>query len=172
MTLYGGPYLNVGNPVSLHEMERLGLSGAVLTPEGKWQQLSALSRKSGIRTGIYAYGRMAVMALRNCPVRAQIGCKNCGGSGKAYLEDRMKARFPVRCDTAETILSPQNKVSYLLNSLPLSMTDRQQELRHYDFALLDFTVESASEVEKVMEAWRRRQPLGEYTRGLYTRGVL
>ncbi len=169
-TLYGGPYLNLSNPVALAQAEKLGLSGAVLTPEGKLAQLSALSRKSGIPAGIYAYGRMALMAVRNCPVRAQIGCKNCGRKG--LLVDRMNVKFPVRCDKMENNLSPDNAVSLILNSLPLSMTDRQEQLRGFDFALLDFTVESAAEVKKILGHWQEGSPLPEYTRGLYTRGVL
>lgn len=169
-TLYGGPYLNLSNPAALAQAEKLGLSAAVLSPEGKLAQLSALSRKSRIQTGVYAYGRMALMAVRNCPVRAQIGCKSCGRSG--YLVDRMNVKFPVRCDTMEQSLSPDNAVSFILNSLPLSMTDKQQSLRDFDFALLDFTVESAAEVRKILAHWQQGTPLQEYTRGLYTRGVL
>lgn len=170
LVLYGGPYLNLSNPAALDQAEKLGLSAAVLSPEGKRTQLSALSRKSGIQAGIYAYGRMALMAVRNCPVRAQIGCKACGRSG--YLVDRMNVKFPVRCDTIEQSLSLDNAVSYILNSLPLSMTDKQDALRDFDFALLDFTIESAVEVKEILTHWRQGTPLPEYTRGLYTRGVL
>lgn len=169
-TLYGGPYLNLSNPVSLAQAGKLGLCGAVLTPEGKLAQLAALSRKSGIETGVYAYGRMALMAVRNCPVRAQIGCKNCGRKG--YLLDRMGVKFPVRCDKMENNLSSDNAVSFIINSLPLSMTDKQEQLRDFDFALLDFTVETPAEVQKILAHWQQGQPLPEYTRGLYTRGVL
>jgi putative protease len=170
LTLYGGPYLNLTDPVALAEAERMGLSAAVLSPEGKIGQLAALSRRSGIPTGLYAYGHMALMAVRNCPVRAQIGCRACGRKG--YLLDRKQVQFPVRCDPAENILSPDNAVSYLLNSLPLSMTDKQESLRDFDFALLDFTIETAAEVAKVLRHWQEKTALPEYTRGLYNRGVI
>ena len=109
------------------------------------------------------------MALRNCPVRAQIGCRQCGGKG--FLTDRTQARFPVRC-WKEEILSGENAVSYLLNSLPLSMTDKQQELVGFDFVLLDFTTESSREVSEILDCWKQQRPLREYTRGLYMRGVM
>ena len=169
LTLFGGPYLNLTNPVALQKAAALGLSGAVLSPEGKLSQLTALVRhaEEHFSCGIYAYGRMALMALRNCPVRAQIGCGKCGRKG--YLTDRMGIRFPVRCDRLDAEV--ENAVSYLLNSLPLSMTDKQDGLASFDFALLDFTVESAGEIAQVLGAWKNRAPIANYTRGLYTRGV-
>ena len=110
------------------------------------------------------------MALRNCPVRAQIGCKQCGRNG--FLTDRMQTRFPVRCDRKEDILSGENAVSYLLNSLPLSMSDKQRELAGFDFVLLDFTIESPREMAQILDCWQQERPLAEYTRGLYMRGVM
>ncbi|HIT93594.1 MAG TPA: U32 family peptidase [Candidatus Faecivivens stercoripullorum] len=169
-TLIGGPYLNLSNSVALTEARKLGLSAAVLSPEGKLAQLSAVVRKSNIPCGLYAYGRMALMALRNCPVRAQIGCKQCGRNG--FLTDRMQTRFPVRCDRKEDILSGENAVSYLLNSLPLSMSDKQRELAGFDFVLLDFTIESPREMAQILDCWQQERPLAEYTRGLYMRGVM
>ncbi len=166
--LYGGPYLNLANPEALSEAARVGLKGAVLSPEGKLAQLRGLARLSPIGAGLYGYGRMALMAFRNCPVRAQIGCRACGGKG--YLTDRKGIRFPVRCGR-ENCLSPDNQVSVLLNSLPLSMSDRQQELAPFRFVLLDFTVERPEEVSAVVRQWKTGEPAGKYTRGLYVRGV-
>ena len=110
------------------------------------------------------------MALRNCPVKAQIGCKACGRQG--YLTDRKGIRFPVRCGLPENDLSPDNRVSCLLNSLPLSMSDKQAELSAFSFILLDFTVETSEEAAAVVRRWRTGSPEEQYTRGLYTRGVL
>jgi len=111
--------------------------------------------------GIFAYGRLTLMAVRNCPVKAQIGCKTCGGKG--FLTDRTKAVFPVRCDGV---------VSYIYNSLPTSMTDKKDSLRAFDFALLSFTTETAAEAEQVLRAWQEGEPVeGPATRGLYNRGV-
>ena len=155
---------------ALAEAGRLGLAGAVLSPEGKLSQLRAAARVSPIETGLYGYGRMALMALRNCPVKAQIGCKACGRQG--YLTDRKGIRFPVRCGLPENGLSPDNRVSILLNSLPLSMSDKQAELSAFSFVLLDFTIETPEEAAAVVRRWRTGSPEEQYTRGLYTRGVL
>ncbi len=168
-SLLGGPYLNISNSVAVSEAKLLGLSGTVLSPEGKLSQLSSVARHADIRCGIYGYGRMTLMALRNCPVRAQIGCGKCGRKG--YLTDRMGIHFPVRCDQMENAADKENSVSFLLNSLPLSMTDKKNELAAFDFALLDFTIESPDETDSVIYAWEKGTAIKEYTRGLYSRGV-
>lgn len=155
----GGIFLNLANSRALAEAERLGLRGAVVSPEGKLNWLTRL--RGEMPLGIFAYGRLTLMALRNCPVRVQIGCKACGGNG--FLTDRTKTTFPVRCDGA---------VSYVYNSLPTSMTDKKDSLRFFDFALLSFTVEDAGEVEQILRHWITGDAVdGPATRGLYNRGV-
>ena len=52
------------------------------------------------------------------------------------------------------------------------MTDKQKEIVGFDFVLLDFTIESPREVTDILDCWQQRRPLGEYTRGLYMRGVM
>jgi len=155
----GGMFLNLANSRALAEAKKLGLAGAVVSPEGKLNWLTRLRAEMSL--GISVYGRMTLMAVRNCPVKAQIGCRACGGKG--FLTDRTKAVFPVRCD---------GTVSYIYNSLPTSMTDKQSSLQNFDFALLSFTTETAAEAEQVLQAWRRGETVqGAATRGLYNRGV-
>jgi putative protease len=155
----GGMFLNLSNSCALAEAERLGLCAAVVSPEGKLSWLRAI--RNQLPLGIFAYGRLTVMAVRNCPVKANIGCAACKGQGA--LTDRMKAEFPVRCD---------GWVSYLYNSVPTSMTDQQEALHGFDFGLLSFTTETAAEAEEVIRCWKRGEklPYG-VTRGLYYRGV-
>ena len=82
---------------------------------------------------------------------------------KGYLTDRKGITFPVRCD---------KEVSYLYNSLPTYLGDKQQELKNFDYLLLEFTVETKEEAMDIT----RRFALGDgpdfpFTRGLYRRGV-
>lgn len=155
----GGMFLNLSNSRALQEAQRLGLTGAVVSPEGKLSWLSHL--KSELPLGLFVYGCLTLMAVRNCPVRAQLGCRACGGAG--FLTDRTRTVFPVRCE---------NGVSYIYNSLPTSMLDKKEALRPFDFALLSFTVESPREIEQVLIRWAAGNALETAsTRGLYNRGV-
>ena len=158
LTPLGGMFLNLASSRALAEAGKVGLKSAVVSPEGKLNWLTHL--RAEMPLGIFAYGRLTLMAVRNCPVQAQIGCKACGKNG--FLTDRTKAVFPVRCD---------GTVSYIYNSLPTSMTDKQESLKPFDFALLSFTVETAAEAEAVLHAWKNGEAVTPATRGLYNRGV-
>jgi len=157
--IHGGYFLNLSNSYSLNEGKKLGLSSAMVSAEGKIGDYTNL--KTDLKLGYLAYGRFPLMAFRACPIKAQVGCKNCGKKG--FLTDRKGVTFPVRCD---------DEVSYLYNSLPTYLGDKQQELTNFDYLLLEFTVESVEEAVSVT----RRFALGEgpdfpFTRGLYRRGV-
>ena len=155
----GGLFLNLSNSLAVEEARKQGLQSAVLSPEGKLGWLHSV--QSAIPLGIMAYGRLTLMALRNCPIKAQIGCRSCGGQG--FLTDRTHVTFPVRCD---------GQVSYVYNSLPTSLTDRQSSLRGFDFALLVFATEQPQEVDQVLRCWQQGEKLPQpATRGLYLRGV-
>ncbi|MBQ1451404.1 MAG: U32 family peptidase, partial [Clostridia bacterium] len=60
----------------------------------------------------------------------------------------------------------------VLNSRPGWLADRQSDLKSIDFQLLYFSVEPPEEVSAVLNAFRDQgEPEGEFTRGLYYRGV-
>lgn len=159
MQLCGGPFLNLTNSYSLEAGRRLGLRSAVVSIEVKLDWIRKL--QTPLETGIVAYGHLPLMAVRNCPIKAQIGCKACGKKG--YLVDRKGLRFPVRCD---------GEASLIYNPLPLSLSDRQREILNIHFILLDFTVEEKKQAKEIIEAFQQGEKLlRECTRGLYYRGV-
>ncbi|MBP1543191.1 MAG: U32 family peptidase, partial [Oscillospiraceae bacterium] len=81
----------------------------------------------------------------------------CGAS----IKDRRGNDLPVLCGG--------NYVE-LLNPDLLIMSDRQQALSKFDFALLKFTDEAA--VKPVLDMYLGdRKPSGSLTRGLYFRGA-
>ena len=114
-----------------------------------------------MKKAIAVYGRMPLMLLRNCPVKAQIGCKKCGG--KASLTDRMGKVFPVTCRMG---------YSTLLNSVPLVL-ERSEDITAFNYAVLYFTTESEDEVAKTVNDYLNGTVCAEkdFTRGLYFRSV-
>jgi putative protease len=154
----GGPFMNIFNSVALGEAERLGVSEQVLSYELTTKQIADIS---GIKTGCVVYGRTPLMLTRNCPVRNGVDCKEC--KRRSCLTDRKGIYFPVRCE---------NGFSQLYNSVPTYMLDRPGEIRGTSFDMLVFTTETKEEVCEILTAYRLRSaPKGEYTRGLFTRGV-
>ena len=158
MTLFGGFSLNAFNSYGIRAFEQLGVGEITLSPELKLSSIKHLS--SSLPTNVIAYGRLPLMLTRNCPVRIEKNCTEC--KGKSFLTDRMGIRFPVVCGDG---------CSELLNSKPIYLADVQDDICT-DRITLYFTVETKEEVKAIIDAYRKKEkPYGDFTRGLYYRGV-
>jgi U32 family peptidase len=101
------------------------------------------------------------MLTRNCPAANAGGCKNCKAA--PVLTDRRGIHFPVQCYGA---------CSEVLNSVPLYLADRMKEVRNQDFGLLRFTTETTAQAGEIIDQYLTGVPgEGEFTRGLYYRGI-
>ncbi len=151
--------LNVFNSRSVEVLEDIGVKSITLSPE---LQLSAINKIGGdVERGIVAYGRLPLMLVRNCPVKNAKTCAEC--KGKASLTDRMGIRFPVQC---------KGYYREILNSRPIYLGDRLDEIQNVDFITFLFTREKRENVDAVLDAYRKnKNAKGDYTRGLYYRGV-
>jgi putative protease len=159
LVVHGGFLLNVTNTQSLLAYEEADLASAAVSFELAMTKIKSLG--GGLPRGIVSYGRLPLMHLRNCPVRAFSGCAACGGEGA--LTDRKEIPFPVECGGM--------RYAALLNSVPLDLAGRN--LSGLDFQILHFTRESADEAGAVA----RRYLAGEktdkpHTGGLYYRELL
>lgn len=152
--------MNIFNSVSVSEAAILGAEDCLLSCEVSLAQAAHIGGK--LPRGLMIYGRIPLMMTRNCPVGTKLTCAECGG--RSYLLDRMGVRFPVRC---------KNGCSFVLNSRPLWLADKLNDIRNVDYGLLWFTDESKEECARVISDYRRGgAPQGEFTRGLYYKGVL
>ena len=156
--ILGGYRLNVINSYSADAYERFGLSDITLSFEGTVSQLSQI--QCGVPRGILAYGRLPLMAMRRCPVSGGAPCGAEVPCGKS-IKDRRGNEMPILCGG--------NSVE-LLNLDLLIMSDRQNALSQFDFALLKFTDEK--ELAPVLDMYLNdKKPSGSLTRGLYFRGA-
>ncbi len=153
--------INAFNSLTINELDALGLKGVVVSAELEADQINALKGTTDI--GLFAYGRLPLMLTRNCPIKNGTDCKHCQKS--RCLTDRKGVAFPVQCN---------NGASELLNSKPIYLADKQHAFRNTDFSLLYFTTESADTVFQIAEAYDfgSAPTDGNFTRGLYFRGVL
>lgn len=157
--IMGGFSLNVYNSLSLKSLENMDLSSCVLSPEITLQKIAKL--KGEIPRGIIAYGRLPLMLTRNCPAKNAKTCSECNQD--TVLVDRLGVKFPVTCS---------NGCSEILNSRPIYLADRKNELRNIDFLVLYFTIENSSECENIINAYKNGESFNsELTRGLYYRGI-
>lgn len=160
---HGGFSLNITNTPALSALERLGVLSAELSFELSGREISGLG--GGLRRGVLAYGRQALMLTRNCPLaNSPRGCLGCKAPGS--LTDRKGKSFPVVC---------RERGKYgveLLNSVPLWLGDLQGNLSA-DFMVMRFSVENSVECGEIFTAFREGiSPNAAYTRGLFRRGVV
>lgn len=164
LALHGGFGLNIYNTASLGFFEEQGLQSAELSFELTGRELTRLG--GTLPRGVMVYGRQALMLTRNCPLaNSSKGCLHC--KTPACLVDRKQKKFPVMCtDTGAA------RYSEVFNSVPLRLDDKLSELSSLDFAVCRFTTETGDECAQVLkELTEQQQPQGEFTRGLYVRGV-
>ncbi len=150
---------NIFNSLSLRQYKALGVAKALLSPELTLNEINRL--RSSLPTGIFAYGKLPLMLTRNCPVKNIKSCGECKQSGK--LTDRKNTEFSIDCSSG---------MSEILNSRPVYMADRLQEIKNIDFLFLYFTDETKEEAQKIIKEYLvGGKPQGEFTRGLLYRGV-
>lgn len=158
--IIGATGLNVCNNESLAALEQIGMKASVLSSE--ISLIDSEKVKTSLKKGIFAYGRLPLMLLRNCPLKNGRSCDKCDKKG--CLEDRINKRFPIVC---------RNGYSELLNSAPLYLADKLNEIKDIDFMLLYFTDETCSECEKIIGEYTfGGTPRGEFTRGLYYKNLI
>lgn len=140
---HGDFRLNVTNTETVAQLEQLGLSDVVLSPELTLPQARDIKGD----TGVMVYGRIPLMVLEKCICKDIADCAECK-AGRVTLVDRMRVRFPV--------LREWQHRSVIYNSLPTYMADRTDRLdaagitcRHFIFS-----TESASDVNDIIEAYQ------------------
>ncbi len=150
---------NIFNSLALDGYKNLGVEKALLSPELTVNQIKNLG--GDLPRGVFAYGRLPLMLTRNCPVKNVKACGECRQSGT--LTDRKNTVFSIDCSSG---------MSEILNSRPVYMADRLNEIKNVDFILLYFTDESKQQAQNIINQYLvGGKPQGEFTRGLLYRGV-
>ena len=130
-----------------------------------------------LRAEAIVYGRLPLMITENCLVQNETGCRldrqgpcvpedgpcRCGQPN--VLVDRTGAAFP--------LLPAYGHRTEIQNSKPLYLAVRPEHRRlGLAYARLRFTTETAEECVSVVQNYLDAAPAaGDFTRGLYERGV-
>lgn len=161
-TLSGSSFLNIANTLSAECYAQLGLKETMLSVELTVGRIGQISPQPEMPLGMMVYGRLPLMVVRNCPVKRYRSCGEC--RSQSSLTDRLGNEFPVVCC--------QRRYSEVLNCTPMELSDRLNEFSRMDFGVLYFTTETAKQCEEILRRYRiGEKPEGNYTRGLYYRGV-
>ncbi len=162
---YGDFRLNIFNSESVkfyNNLERITIS-----PELNLKEL----KEAAAGCEIIGYGRLPLMLMENCPLRALGKCQKF--SMQHSLTDRKNEKFPLKCNEGCTI--------ELLNSKPIYMADKLENIKKLQIRAirLIFTVEKSAECGKIIEEYKMalegkdvHTPIeNTYTRGHFFRGV-
>lgn len=166
--VYGDFGLNVFNSWSLDYLREKGLESACLSFELRFAQIRDMRKI--LPAEAIVYGRLPLMITENCIAQNGGACpgvceEGCSAEGPAFLNDRMGADFP--------LLPVWGHRTEIQNSRVLWLADRPEYRRlGLAFARLRFTTESPEECADVFRRYLNGEgPVGEFTRGLYQRGV-
>lgn len=167
-----GHRMNVFNAYTADFLKDCGnIKGIVLSPELNLREITELLEASSGIFEVIAYGRLPLMLMENCPVKAYGFCRK---DGKGYfLRDRKGESFPILCAPDCT--------ARLLNSKPVYMADKLADLKKtgIDGLRLVFTTEEFSECLAIINEYKNalngikiQAPSDNtFTRGHFYRGV-
>ena len=160
MEVIGDIGLNVLNHENAQVLKELGAEEMTLSAEIDIR--AAQSLKTPGKKGVFAYGRLPLMAVRNCPVKNGKSCAECRKNGR--ITDRLGTEFPILC---------HGNYSEILNSKPIYLADKGEAFSGLDFIVLSFTAEPKEECRRIIDAYLSgAAPKGDFTRGLYFKEVL
>ena len=150
--------VHLRNMTALAEM---GVSRQTLSFEARLAQIRDMS--GPLETDLIVYGRLPLMIFENCAIRRQHGGKCSCKNGVTVLTDRRHESFP--------LLPEYGCRNTLIGNRPLCLREDFARLGVQTARLL-FTTESPEECAHIARAFLSGAPLeGEFTRGLYKRGV-
>lgn len=95
LSLFGGIGLNVFNSRNVSVLESLGFDTVTLSPELNSAQMRDIKTNGKIKLCAFAKGRLPLMTLESCIVRANGKCEHKNSTGCALLTDRKGYKFPV-----------------------------------------------------------------------------
>ncbi len=177
LTVHGDFRLNVANAITAEELVAEGMADVMLSPELTLPRMRDISNALPGQTTAITYGRLPLMLLEKCVIRELYGtkadsrapdgqageaCRVCARDEAAMI-DRKGVKFPV--------LRVAEHRNVVLNSLPLSMTDREDDLvrAHLPDRHMIFTTESAAEVDAVIRATRAGTPVAGNVRRMMSK---
>ena len=160
--VFGDFGLNITNGISFSELQDLNVENITLSFELSMPRARDISLSNN-GVGIISYGKLPMMLNRNCPLKANTGCKNCNDDNR-FIIDRKNQKYTIRCINKQHV--------EILNNIPLYIGDKVNDLDYFDFHTLVFTDESQIECIDIIDSFKNGQSISNITRGLYYRNVL
>ena len=139
---------NVTNCETVCALEQMGIDSLILSPELTLPQARDIKGD----TSLIVYGRIPLMTVEKCVIKEIANCDTCAQNA-AILTDRRGVSFPV--------LREWEHRNVIYNSLPTSMSDRQDQLLKAGIVAQHFlfSTETPDEVDEVIQLWKKGEAL-------------
>jgi len=163
--IWGNSSLNIFNTYSVDFWSEYGLEGGFLSNELTLDEISELGGVNFEKI-INVYGYITAMTTAYCPISSSVGKCDCH-SGKYKLNDRKNESFAI-------LKNGSSSACNILNSKPVYMAERMNELKHSNCSYLNFlfTTETADECKHILKLYKSGLPFDKpFTRGHFYRGI-
>ena len=161
-----GEGLNLANRSALQEMRDIHCTDYTPSVELNAQQLREMDRLGG-RRELVVYGRLPLMQLRHCPIRARSSgahdaCRRCDAVSEEEkinahtLVDRKETHFPLRRQK-----TPGGCIVKVMNSVPLCLLKRGGKLPEAKGWRVILTDESMGQAEAIVRLHRTAMDGGD-----------
>lgn len=164
---------NITNQASANALMKSGVERVTLSEELSKDQLSDISRHSGVDTAMTIYGYQRAMITDYCIYRSINQCHHCTLTG-SYLRDQKDFEFP--------LMKAYGCRTKILNSHRLNLAEFIVDLKTLSIGQLRlrFTIEDAFEVKKITqkfhEAFHENKNIAfegsQNTTGYFLKGVI
>ncbi len=159
--VYSGFGSNITNSYSVDILEKniTNLKNITLSFENTLHNINKI--KTNTPLSIVVYGYLPLMTVRNCPVKEEIGCKNCNKNKS--LTDRMGKKFKVKCN---------GQTSEIFNTYPVCIFDKLDKLKDNIDRVFLFTNENNKQINTIINKYLKSERIDESTKGCYFRKLL
>lgn len=153
--------LNITNNNTIHELEKLGITKYITSPEFEKETTKSLS--SNLEKEVIVYGRTLLMTTEYCLIGTYKNCKGTCEEGTYKLKDRMGFEFPILTDRI-------NCNNMIYNSKTTSIEWKDLEINSIRIDILDESIEEINEIIRIHKSGNRLEGK-DYTNGNLNRAI-
>lgn len=154
---YCGPNLFPMNRWTVKRLGDLGAKQIHLSTELSLEQIGQIAEASSLDLEVLGYGRIPLMSMRHCPMKAAQKCKgqNCSECSRTYhLIDGEGRNYPV---------IRKGQYGYLLSDQALSSLADAKDLEIMGIASLRMQFWNADEPVEAIQEWIRKWKASDWT---------
>ncbi len=142
LPIYGGMGLNISNSESLSEYAAMGLESICLSPELNMAQMRDIQRVKDVKCSAVVRGRLPLMVLESCILRAGNMCSNYSKSSHTCGEytDRIGKRFPIYPEKRFTDTNEPCR-NIIMNADILDLYSKKEEIKKCGVDILEIITE-------------------------------